>query len=154
MSKPHVARKDLEISDAVGVRLAGALTSGHPATIAYVGADGLPHISHRGSLQRLNDRQLAVWARNPGGGLAQAMAGRTAVAVLYSDFSDLARRVLFNAVGRGRVEPDEAVRRAIYDNAPQIERQADPDRRGVAIVIDVDEISGYLDGQYVQMRRA
>ena len=153
MSEIHVMRKDLEITEAVGARLANALVSGHPATIAYVDAENKPQISHRGSLQRLNGRQLALWARNPEGGVVKAMDGRSTVAVLFSDFSDLPRRVLFNCVGRGRVEPDEDVRRTVYDNAPELERTADPDRRGVVIVIDVDEITGYLDGEYVQMRR-
>jgi hypothetical protein len=153
VSQTHIVRKDLEITETMGALLANALMSGRPATIAYVGAENKPHLSHRGSLQRLNRRQLAIWARNPEGGLVAAMNTRPAIAVLFSDFSDLARRVLLNCAGRGRVEPDEDVRRTVYDNAPELERQADPDRKGVAIVIDVDEVSGYLDGEYVQMRR-
>jgi hypothetical protein len=153
VTQPDAAHRRLEITEAVGIRLANALMSGHPATIAYLGAGNTPRISHRGSLQRLNERQLAIWVRNPEGGLVEAMSARPSVAVLYSDFSDLSQRVLFNCVGRGRVEPDEVVRRAVYDNSPEFERGADPDRRGVAIVIDVDEISGYVDGEYIQMRR-
>lgn len=143
----------LEITETVGALLANALMSGHPATIAYVGAADRPQISHRGTLQRLSDRELALWARNPEGGIVRALSARPSVAVLYSDFSDLSRRVVLNCAGRGRVEPDEEVRRTVYDHSPELEQRADPDRRGVAIVIDVDEVSGYLDGAYLHMRR-
>ncbi|HEV2363322.1 MAG TPA: hypothetical protein VGS12_03895 [Caulobacteraceae bacterium] len=94
-----------------------------------------------------------MWARNPEGGIAEALGDKADVAVLYSDFSDLSRRVLLSWAGRGHVEPDEDVRRKVYDSSPELERRADPERRGVAIVIEVDEISGYVDGAYVHMQR-
>lgn len=153
MTKRDAIHERLEITEAVGARLANALISGHPATVAYVGAENRPRISHRGSLQRLSDRQLAMWVRNPDGGLAKALGERARIAVLYSDFSDPVRRILFNCVGRAHVEPDEDLRRTVYDNSPELEREADPDRVGVAIVIDVDEISGFVDGEYIQMHR-
>jgi hypothetical protein len=153
VTQSDAGNKNLEIAETVGARLANALMSGHPAAIAYIGADNRPRISHRGSLQRLNERQLAIWARNAKGGLVEAMTTSPSVAVLFSDFSDYSRRILFNCVGRGHVEPDEGVRRAVYESAPELERGADPGRLGVAVVIDVDEISGYVEGEYIQMRR-
>ena len=151
MSEIIFVRKDLEVTEPMGVLLAGALMSGHPSTVAYVDEQGRPQISHRGTLQRLNSRQLAIWVRNRDGGMARAIADRPAVAILYSDFHDLTRRVMLTFIGRAHIDPSEDVRRAVYDNSPAFEQQADSDQNGVAIVVDVAEIKGYFEGEYLNM---
>jgi hypothetical protein len=57
-----------------------------------------------------------------------------------------------NVVGRGHVEPDEAIRRTVFENSPELERNQDPDRKGVAIVIDVEAVNGIMGGEILQMR--
>ena len=150
-AKPEVLTK-LEITDAIGERFKNAIRDWKLVTIAYVDESGKPQISYRGTTQRLNDKQLAIWARNPEGGIVKSMATHPNVALLYSDFSDMSRRVYLNIVGRGHVESDEAVRRTVYDNSPELERNQDPERKGVVIVIDVDQVNGMMDGKFLQMR--
>lgn len=152
MSDMQIVNKELEVTAKMGALLHGALMSGHPATVAYIGLDNAPHLSHRGTLQRLNDRQLAFWARNPEGGIVKAIGEHSRLAVLYSDFSDLAHRVLLNFAGRASIETTEEVRRKVYDSSPEFERRADADRSGIAIIIDIDEINGLIDGEYIRMR--
>jgi hypothetical protein len=149
---PEVATK-LDISEAMGELFKHALAPNlKPVSVAYVDDAGKPKISHRGTVQRLNSKQLALWARNPEGGIASAMASKPAIALHYSDFTDLAKRVYLNVGGRGHVEPEETIRRTVFDNSPEPERNQDPDRKGVAIVIDVEEVNGFLDGKILRMR--
>lgn len=150
---PEVVTR-LEITAAMGALLMNALGARKPVAVAYADAEGRPHLSYRGTTQRLSDTQLALWARNPEGGIVKAVAQRPAIALLYSDFTEPARRVILSFTGRGRVEPDEAVRRRVFDNSPELERNQDPQRRGVAIVIDLDEVNGVMDGRILRMRRA
>jgi hypothetical protein len=149
---PEVVIK-LDISEAMGELFKNALAPNlKPVSVAYVDDAGKPQISHRGTTQRLNSKQLAIWARNPEGGIVSAMASKPAIVLHYSDFTDLPKRVYLSVVGRGHVEPDEAIRHTVFDNSPELERSQDPDRKGVAIVIDVDEINGVMDGKILQMR--
>lgn len=151
-AQPEVLTK-LELSDAIGELLKNAMPKWKTVSVAYVDDEGKPQISYRGTTQRLNDKQLAIWARNPEGGIVKAMESHPTIALLYSDFSDMANRVYLNMVGRGHVESNEAIRRTVFDNSPELERNQDPDRKGVAIVIDVDEVNGIMDGKFLKMRR-
>jgi hypothetical protein len=49
--------------------------------------------------------------------------------------------------------PDEEVRRRVFDQSPEVERSLDPDRRGVAVLIDVDQVKGRVKGEAVEMHR-
>ena len=52
--------------------------------------------------------------------------------------------------GRARVV-EGAERDRVYDLAPEFEQKADPEKKGVAVVIDLDKVTGILgldaDGQ-------
>jgi hypothetical protein len=52
-----------------------ALGSNTPMCLAYVGEDGEPVLSLRGSLQFHGPRQISAWIRNPEGGLASGFRG-------------------------------------------------------------------------------
>src|SRR5215469_14491036 len=61
----------------------GALVNGTPVVVAYVDADGAPHLSLRGSTQTHGDDQLALWIRDPAGGLLRAIADRPILSLFY-----------------------------------------------------------------------
>jgi hypothetical protein len=46
--------------------------------------------------------------------------------------------------GRARITTDEAERERVFENAPERERESDPERKGVAIVIDLAKVEGVL----------
>jgi hypothetical protein len=46
--------------------------------------------------------------------------------------------------GRARIAVDEAERKAVFEAAPAREQAADPERKGAAVIIDLDRIEGVL----------
>ncbi|MGE0058804.1 MAG: hypothetical protein AB7P33_14245 [Dehalococcoidia bacterium] len=126
-----------------------------PIVLGYVGLDGKPHLSWRGSVVPLTETSLGIWARNPEGGLGQSLSANPNVNLLYrepngpSGFS----RATMNFAGRAHIAEDEAERRQVYDAMPQRERDADKDYKGIAVVVDLDTITGAYPGYRLQMRR-
>ena len=116
-----------------------ALADSLPITLAYVDADGVPHLSLRGSVHVHGDRELAIWARDPEGGFLKALETHPAVALWYRN---PANRTSYQFAGRAHVVEDEAATRAIYDATPERERNVDPRARGRAVVLELDRIEG------------
>ena len=63
----------IELTDEMRDSLASALDDKLPVTVCYVDADGQPQISFRGTAQVHSTDQLAIWARDPNGGLPNAV---------------------------------------------------------------------------------
>ena len=40
----------------------------------------------------------------------------------------------------------------VYDNSPEGERNLDKDRKGVALIIDLDSVDGLFGGNFLKMR--
>ena len=116
----------------------GALEARHPIVLGYVGDDGAPHLSYRGSTQVFGKNQLAIWVRNPDAGLPKAVRNHPQVTLLYSSAEP---RRLLTFKGRARLDP--SVNETVYGNSPKGERDRDPDRKGVALIIDLDEVFGF-----------
>ncbi len=133
--QPGELRLTGEIKDAVN----GALDNQTPMLIAYRDDRDEIHLSFRGTIQAYSDTALAVWARDPGGGLPRNVAARPAVTLFYHDPGT---RTTYTFYGRARIEDQPAARAAIFDNSHPRERQADFRRRGVAIVVDLDRVEG------------
>jgi hypothetical protein len=116
-----------------------AATSGHPIAVSYVDHDGYPSTSFRGSAQVYGPEQLAVWARKPDEGLAAAITDRPEVCLVYFNRESPGPRYL-SFRGRAHVEP--AAKDTVYENMIEGEQRLDPDRRGVAVVIDIELVQG------------
>lgn len=129
----------VDLSGDIAAAVNGALANATPVIVAYVDAEGQPQLSLRGTTQVLNDKQLAMWSRSATGGLPTSVADRPRVSAFYRD---PAKRVTYQFHGRARVETDEAVRRQIFDNSPEVEQNFDPELKGAAIVIDVTRVEG------------
>ena len=127
----------IELTDDMKQSLSTALTDRAPVIVAYTDADGQPSISFRGTVQAFSDTQLAIWARNPDGGLPKAIGTNPKLALLYRN---MAERKGWQFQGRGRITTDQAERDTIYDNSPERERDSDPDRKGIAIIVDLDRV--------------
>jgi hypothetical protein len=107
--------------------------------IAYSDGDGEIHLSYRGTIQAYSDNQLALWARDPEGGLPRRIAARPKVTLFYHDPKT---RTTYTFYGRARIADDPDTRTAVFGNSPARERQMDFRRRGVAIVVDLDKLEG------------
>ncbi len=128
----------------------GALTAGIPVVVAYVDEAGQPNLSFRGSVQVYSDDQLAIWVRNPEGGLQRALASNPRLTLLYRNPQT---RMMLNFQGRGRFDGSEGVRATVYEHSPQPEQNADRERKGRALIIDLDRVVGVVPGGRVLMQR-
>ena len=127
----------IELTDEMRTALNGALADRLPVIVAYVDGDGQPSISFRGTVQPFSDDQLAIWIRNPEGGLLRGVAANPKIALLYRN---PAERLGWQFHGRARRDDDGQVRDTVYDNSPEFERNQDPDRKGVAVIVDLDRV--------------
>jgi hypothetical protein len=142
---------DLVLTPAMADALAGSLMRGAPVVVAYVDPDGQAHLSYRGTTQVLSADQVAMWARDPNGGLVRNLSSNARLTLLYRDPRT---REHYQFFGRGHLATDDATRDGVYEGSPEVERNLDRDRRGAAIVVDVDRVEGMAGGALVVMARA
>jgi hypothetical protein len=143
---------ELKLSAALKETVNTALAHGRMMSVAYVSPEGRPELSFRGSVQAFSDTQLAIWVRNPAGGIIQAVAtGHPHIALLYGELAAQSKAfVTFR--GRGHLESSESVRRKVYDDSHEGERNLDKDRNGVALIVDLDSVDGFFGGNVLKMR--
>jgi len=151
MSAPPVLT-ELKLSADMKKAVDTAFESLKPIVVSYVDENGAPQLSFRGSTQAYSDSQLAIWVRNPEGRILQSIAKNPAMALIYGSFDPTARAFMIFR-GRARVDSSEAVRRHIYERAHPFERDQDKDRKGIALVIDLDSVEGFFGGARLKMRR-
>lgn len=125
-----------EIKDLVN----NALASGNPLVLAVVTALNRPRLSFRGSTQVYSDDQLGFWLRNTGGETIDAIRNNANVALMYRS----ATTPLLQFQGRARIATDESERARVFESAPEREQKSDPERKGLAIIIDLDKVEGVL----------
>jgi hypothetical protein len=143
---------ELKLSAAMKETVNTALDHGHMLSVAYVAPDGSPQLSFRGSVQAYSDNQLAIWVRNPSGGMLDAVrAGKSELVLLYGQLTPQKAFMTFR--GRGRIDDTPAGRRAVYGNSPPLERDLDKEQKGVALVIDLISVDGFFGGNVLKMRR-
>ncbi len=94
-------------------------------------------------------------ARNPEGGLPGALAHNPNVTLVYREPNPAGgrSRAVINLRGRGRVSDGEAERRKVYETMPEVERVPDPEMKGVAVIVEIESITGLIPGYRLQMRR-
>ncbi len=128
-----------------------ALVRGRLVSVAYVSPDGRPQLSYRGSVQAYSDTQLAIWVRDPAGGMLKAMSSNPYIAVMYGDL-DPAAYGFVTFKGRGRVDESDAVRHTVYFNSAKGEQDRDKDQKGKALIIDLDSVDGFYSGVLLKLR--
>ena len=143
---------ELKLTDQIKQIVNGALARGRPVSLAYVDTSGRPSLSFRGSTQAYGDARLAIWVRNPHDGIVSAIAKNPNVTLLYADLNPESRAFI-TFRGHARFDHDDATRRTVYDNSPEIERNLDKERKGAPLVIDLDSVDGMVPGYTLKMRR-
>ena len=117
--------------------------------MAYVRDDGTPSVSFRGSTYVRSATELAIWARKRDSGLAAAITNRPRVSLVSFEMDGPGARPAIE--GRARVAPD--LNDEVYGAIIEPERQQDPERKGVAVIIDVDSVVGAsANGSFQQTR--
>jgi hypothetical protein len=130
----------LRLTDEVKALVDGAPSAGNPLLLAVVIPDGKPLISFRGSVQVFSDDQLGFWARNRGGATLDAIRLNPNVAFVYRT----APTAALQFYGRARVTEDEAERAKVFEQAHPYEQAADPERKGTAVIVQIDRVEGVL----------
>lgn len=152
MSDTPTVLTDLRLTKEMQEAVNTAFAMRRPMVISYVDENGSPQLSYRGSTQAFSETQLAVWVRNPEGRILDSIANNPSVALLFGYFEPDDRGfMIFH--GRARIDESDAVRDQVYGNAHEFERNQDPDRKGLAMVIDLDSVDGFFGGARLQMRR-
>ena len=141
---------NLTVPGEIAAAIDGAALRGHPVALAHVRDDGSPSVSLRGSTYVRSSTELALWARKRDSGLAAAIKDRPRVSLVFFEIDGPGARYLA-IEGRARVaaELDDEVYGAIIEP----ERQRDPERKGVAVVVDVDSVVGATKNGFFQQSR-
>jgi hypothetical protein len=140
----------IDLNETISEAVDHALEQGKPIVVAYVDEQGQPRLSFRGSTQVYSKDQLAIWVRNPEGGLQRALKSNPRISLLYRSPEP---RMNFNFMGRAHFDGSEAVREKVYTSSPQSEQNADRDRKGMALIIDVDRVTGVAPGAPINQQR-
>jgi hypothetical protein len=141
----------LDLTGDIAAAVDGAALRGATLALAYVRDDGSPSVSFRGSTHVHGPGELALWARKPDSGLAAAVGDRPRVSLVYYG-PEGPGPMFLSFEGRARVAPElnDQVWAAIIDG----ERQQDPERNGVAMLIEVDSVAGAGAGGFFAQARA
>jgi len=137
---PTLPNSSFALTDELKALVNDAPAQGVAALVAAVSRDGKPVLSFRGSVQTYSDDQLGFWVRNSQGGTLDAIRANPNVALAYR----LAAAPVLQFHGRARVVDDGPERLRVYENAPEREQAADPDQKGVAVIVDLDRVEGVL----------
>lgn len=114
---------------------------GRAAAVSYIDGDGFPAVSFRGSTQVHSATQLAIWARNPSDGLAVGVAANPQVTLAI--FDPEGNPMMLSIRGNARV--DASQNDVVYNKTVEVERNYDPEKGGVAVIIDVTSVRGFGD---------
>jgi hypothetical protein len=151
LSATPVPPTELRLTDEIKDAVNGAFDNQTPMMIAYSDGEGEIHLSFRGTIQAYSDDRLAVWARDPAGGLPRHILVQPKVTLFYHDPKT---RTTYTFYGRARITDDQDTRAAVFDNSPARERQMDFRRGGVAIIVDLDKVEGRTPAGRILMLRS
>jgi hypothetical protein len=128
-----------------------AVLRGRQLAVAYVDEHGAPVVSFRGSVHVHGPRQLAFWARKADSGLAKAVEDRPSVHLVYFGGPDGPGPRFLSFKGSAHADPSQ--NDAVYAAIVEPERKQDPERNGVAVIVDVESVDGFAPDGMFHMER-
>lgn len=140
----------IDLTGEIAAAIDGAALRGHQLALAYVREDGSPSVSFRGSTYVRSPTELAIWARKRDGGLAAAIVDRPRVSLVFFEMNGPGARYL-TIEGRARVAPD--LDDEVYGAIIEPERRQDPEKKGVAVIVDVDSVAGATTNGFFKQAR-
>jgi hypothetical protein len=141
----------LDLTGDIAEAINGAALRGSTLALAYVKDDGSPSVSLRGSIYVHDKETLGLWARSADSGLAAAVGANPRVSLVYYAAEGPGAKYV-SVAGRARVAPE--ANDEVWDSIIEGERGQDPERKGVAILIDVDTVAGAAAAGFFQQTRA
>ena len=143
---------EMKLTDQIKEIVNTSFTSGKPILVAYTDGDGAPSLSFRGSAIAYSDTQLAIWARNPEGGLLKAIGSNPKISMMYRNPGPDDRAML-QVRGVGKVATDDATREQVYNAIPEAEQNSDREKKGSPVIIDLERVDGFVPGARIAMRK-
>lgn len=126
----------IKFTDEMREAIAHAIPDRTPCLVGTADAEGWPNIAYRGSVAVFDDSTLSIWNRARRDTVANIEANPRVV-VFYRNRD---RRALWRFFGTASVVEDPAIRDAVMANTPQVELDADPERKGIAVLVKVERI--------------
>lgn len=142
---------ELKLSEEMKKAVNTAFERRKPIVISYI-ENGAPKLSFRGSTQAYSDTALAIWVRMPDGPILDGVKKNPNVALIYGDFRTDGRDFMIFR-GKARIDTSEAARKRVYESAHAFEQGQDKDRKGNAMIIDLDSVEGFFGGALLKMKR-
>ena len=140
----------VNLTGEIATAIDGAALRGHPLAVAFVRDDGSPSVSFRGGTYVRSATQLAIWVRKRDSGLATAIAQRPRISLVFFEADGPGARYLA-IEGRARVASD--LDDEVYNAIVEPERGQDPERQGVAVIVEVDSVTGAGENGFFQQAR-
>jgi len=125
-----------KLTEEMRIAVNSALADKVPCVVATASPDGKPSIGLRGSVMAYGDFSLAYWERTFRLG-AENVESDPHVVILYRN---PATRQSWKFFGQAEIHRDGEVREDVMGKVVQAELDRDPDRNGVAIVVQLDRV--------------
>jgi hypothetical protein len=130
----------ITLTDDIKRDINNAFAEGHPVIVCAVTPEGEPAVSFRGTAQAISDNELAFWVRRADDStLLQSIPQHPVVVLVYAN---MANRRHYQFRGRARIAADDETRTRVYESAHEFEQRQDPERKGVAVVVELTAVRG------------
>ena len=126
----------VELTDEMTTLINGSALRGSPSILTTVLPDGYPNPSIRGSIMVFDKEHMAYYDRSLRGALA-SLEHNPKVAIFTRDNETRKSRRFY---GTAELHRDGSIREQIMAKTPQNELDADPEKKGVGVLIRVDRV--------------
>ncbi|MCI0438396.1 MAG: pyridoxamine 5'-phosphate oxidase family protein [Chloroflexi bacterium] len=116
-------------------------------SVGTASKDGRPQISLKGSVAVYDEETLSYWERS----LRSALDNVTENPQVVIFYRNPDKRINWRFHGTATVYDGGEIREKVWEITPQAERDRDPDRKGVAVLVRIDSITE-LSGNVLQKR--
>ena len=137
----------IEFTEEMREAIDNNLANKTPAVLVTASLQGDPNVGFKGSLMAYDGQSLAYWERSRRR-ILEHIEENPKVVVLYRDAE---RRLAWRFFGEAEIHRDDDVREQVMARVVQPELDRDPEREGVAVIINVERITT-LGGQVLQQR--
>jgi Pyridoxamine 5'-phosphate oxidase len=117
---------------------AQAAADGTPVVVGTTAADGTPDLAMKGSFMVWDQDHVAFWERAHGETLAALRANKK-LAALYRNANRMRGQLRLYGEVVTLAEAGD-VREQIWDRTIETEQKADPEKKGVGVIVRVDRI--------------
>ena len=124
----------VSLTDEMQQAINGAFDAGFPIVWASTDSEGQAVLNFFGTTQAYSDHQIAIWMRTPDRGFLSRIAQNPRAAML---FRNAETRVSFQIHVEAKRVDDEAVKKQVWENSPERERNQDPEMKGTAVVAEI-----------------